>query len=537
MVARVDFSQKSVLLIDSSGNLRSTVKSMLQSMGFASVTSLSISSRVLEEVVEQDYDIILLGHNVHDKYSGLQLLEEARYKGLIKPTCSWVLMTSDASQQSVLFAIENQPDELLTKPFTLDTLSKRIQSLCKRRALFEPIERAIERKAINRAIRLCDSLLKPSDPSYPLAQTIKGRLLLDQQRYEEAKQLFESLYWANEALYPGYLLADSLYHLGDFDGAQQLLQQLIAKHPLLIPAYDLLARVHEAGGDLEAAQKALQQGAGHSPLSIQRQLELGRLSMRNDQLEQAAKAYRRSIHLGDSSCLDSATPYFKLVNVQRLQMEQSQGHERQDHLNEIEQLLERAGQRFHRDPIVQVQSQLIRAKVNESLGDADEAQRCYEKALQHAESYGLEVDLDELRGQLMDESIPALPQAAVAAKAESEAEKPKLDPAMSAKVNRIGVRNYLADKPGQAIRYFGLAFEYDPSNGRALLNLSQLFLEAARDTPSRRDERMKMYQRYIRLAQRLPLVGDEQRKQQLLSRLANEPLDQLPPGPLAVLLK
>ncbi|WP_165840034.1 tetratricopeptide repeat protein [Motiliproteus coralliicola] len=536
MATKVDLSDKSVLLIDSSGNLRSTVKTMLQSMGFGSVTTLSIAPRVLDDIADNDYDIVLLGHNVNDKYSGLQLFEEARYKGLIKPTCSWVLMSSDASQQSVLFAIEIEPDELLTKPFTLDALSRRIQSLCQRRALLEPIERAVERKAFNRAIRLCDTVLRASDPNYQQAQLIKGRLLKDQQRYSEARDVFERCYSDSGGLYSGYQLAECHYHLGDFDIAEKLLTTLIDKHRLLIPAYDLLAKVSEARGDLQQAQQQLRKGASQSPLSIQRQMELGRLSVRANDLSQAEKAYRRCIHLGESSCLDSATPYFKLVNVQRLQVEASQGHERQDRLDDIEKLLERADTRFHRDPQVRVQSQLIRAKVNETLGDADSAQHCYERALAHAESYGLSVDLEQMRAQLLDESTPAMP-GPVLQESEPEPTKTKHDPAMSAKVNRIGVRNYLADKPGQAIRYFGLAFDYDPSNARALLNLSQLFLEAARDTPSKRDERMKMFQRYSRLAQRLPLAGDELHKDQQLRKLAELPLEQLPEGPLAALLK
>ncbi len=536
LAGSVDYSNKSVLLIDSSGNLRATVKSMLQSMGFASVTAVSISPRILEDIVAGDFDIVLIGHNFNDSYSGLQLLEEARYKGLIKPTCSWILMTSDSSQQSVLFAIEIQPDELLTKPFTLSALGKRIHQLCVHRAVLEPIERAIERKAINRAVKLCDSLLKPLDANYPQAQLIKGRLLLDQQQYDAAKAVFEPLYLADSGLLSGYQLAECHYRLGEFDPAQELLQRLLSLHPLLIPAYDLQARVYEAMGELDQAQQVLKKAVSQSPLAIKRQLELGRLSMRTQDLSQAEKAYRRCIRLGESSCLDSPAPYFKLANVQRLQMEQADGVEKQDKLNEIESLLERAGQRFHREHEVRIQSQLMRAKVQESLGDADAAQRCYERALQYAELNGDDVDLEQMRAKMLDETIPAMPSP-VSAGATEDKVASKVDPVMSAKVNRIGVRNYMADKPGQAVRYFGLAFEYDPNNARALLNLSQLFLEAARDTPSRSDERMKMYQRYLRLAQRLPVSGDEKSKLEMLRGLSNRALDELPAGPLAPLLK
>jgi tetratricopeptide (TPR) repeat protein len=555
LVTDVDYSTKSVLLIDSSGNLRATVKSMLQEMGFSSITTTSISPQVLEVVTSFDFDIILIGHNVQDSYSGLQLLEEARFKGLIKQTCAWVLMTSDASQQSVLFAIEVQPDELLTKPFTLETLSRRIRQLCVRRAALEPIQRAIERKAMNRAVALCDSLLKPSDACYSKAQMIKGRLLLGQSKYLDAKGVFETLYWADKAQLSGYYLAECHYHLAEFEPAQQLLQALLSEHPLLILAYDLQGRVFEAAGDLVSSQQTLQMAVEYSPLSIPRQMELGRLSVRTQKLLQAEKAYRRCIHLGERSCLDSAAPYLKLANVQRLQIEEGGDLQRQDAVAQIEALLELAGQRFQRDQDVRIQTQLMRAKVQETLGDADEAQRCYERALQYAELRDVEIDLDQMRAEILDELVPLVPSGAPAVPAEEAPnalaapaeEGPKLDPVMSAKVNRIGVRNYLADKQGQAIRYLVLAFEYDPKNARALLNLSQLFLEAARDTPSRREERLKMYQRYIRLAERLLVVAgeratgepvtEEQSRLLLLQGCAEQVLDQLPQGALAPLLK
>ncbi|MFT5722099.1 MAG: tetratricopeptide (TPR) repeat protein [Motiliproteus sp.] len=545
MVARVDYSNKSVLLIDSSGNLRATVKSMLQGMGFSSITTTSISSQVLDIVVSGDFDLILIGHNIHDAYTGLQLLEEARHKGLIKPTCGWVLMTSDASQQSVLFAIEVQPDELLTKPFTLDILSRRIQQLCVRRAALEPIQRAIERKAINRAVALCDSLLKPSDACYSKAQMIKGRLLLDQSKYLDAKAVFETLYWADKAQLPGYYLAECHYQLAEFEPAQQLLQALLTEHPLLILAYDLQGRVYEAAGDLVSSQKALQLAVEYSPLSIPRQMELGRLSVRTRELLQAEKAYRRCIHLGENSCLDSAAPYLKLANVQRLQIEQGGDVQRQDAMAQIEALLDLASHRFQRDQDVRIQTQLMRAKVQETLGDADEAQRSYERALQYARLRDVEIDLDRMRAEILDERVPLVPTAALVVPAGDVAnalaapakDAPKLDPVMSAKVNRIGVRNYLADKQSQAIRYFALAFEYDPKNVRALLNLAQLFLEAARDTPSRSEERLRMYRRYIRLAERLPVIADEKSRLVLLQACAKQALDQLPQGSLAPLLK
>ena len=535
MASAINLRDKRVLLVDSSGNLRFTVRGLLESMGFQEVVTLSISPRVLDTVAESSFDIILIGHNIHDRYSGLQLLEEARYKGLIKPTCSWVLMTSDASQESVLFAIEIQPDEVITKPFTMDTLRRRVLQLCARKQALEPIERAVERQAYNRAIQLCDTLMTKSDPSYVQAQLIKGRLLMDMGEYGRAKAVYEQLYWAEQGLLPGYKLAECEYRLGLLDEAEKRLQGLIDQHPLLIPAYDLLARVYESRGQKREAQRIVAQAANQSPLSLDRQMALGRLAVANQDLELAERAYRRSMHLGEQSCRANSDALLKLANVTRLQMEEVEQSQRQLHLNTIERLIAKATKQFRHEPDLEVRSQLLQAKVEESLGNPDAAQQHYELAQQATQLIEGSHDLELIRRRLMDE-LPGEPPVTIA----SEPPPPsrvERDPAMSDKVNRIGVRNYLADQQGQAIRYFNLAFDYNPANAHALLNLAQLFLEGARDIPARSEARLKMFQRYLRLAERMPLSGDAKEKFEQLRRYGKQPLAELPEGMLAGLLK
>ncbi|HEY5717925.1 MAG TPA: response regulator [Motiliproteus sp.] len=535
MSSAVNLKDKRVLLVDSSGNLRYTVRGLLESMGFGHVQTLSISPRVLESVAESSFDIVLIGHNVHDRYSGLQLLEEARYMGLIKPSGSWVLMTSDASQESVLFAIDIQPDEVITKPFTMDALKRRLLQLCRRKQALEPIERAIERQAYNRAIQLCDTLLPKSDPNYIQAQMIKGRLLMDTGEFERAKGVFEQLYWAEQGLLPGYKLAECEYRLGRLDEAEKRLQGLIDEHPLLMPAYDLLAKVHETRGLGREAQQVMVVAAHQSPLSLDRHMELGRLAVTNRDLPIAERAYRRSVSLGEQSCRANSDPLLKLANVTRMQMEEASQNERQLHLNAIERLLSKAVRKYRHEPDINVRSQLLQAKVEESLGNPDAAQQHYEQAQQAAMLLDTPQDLEQIRRRLMDEIPPELPVRITPAVPEPST--PVRDPVMSDKVNRIGVRNYLADQQGQAIRYFNLAFDYNPANSRALLNLAQLFLEGARDIPARSEARLKMFQRYMRLAERMPLSGEEKHKFEQLKHLGQLPLSELPEGMLAQLLK
>ena len=119
---QIDYSDKYVLLIDSSGNMRATIYYMLRELGITNVKAITINDKVIPLIAQNDFDVILLGHNASDSVTGIQILEVARYRGYIKPSSAWVCMTSDSSQEVILHAIDSHPDDLISKPFSIEEL-------------------------------------------------------------------------------------------------------------------------------------------------------------------------------------------------------------------------------------------------------------------------------------------------------------------------------------------------------------------------------------------------------------------------------
>ncbi len=217
--------------------------------------------------------------------------------------------------------------------------------------------------------------------------------------------------------------------------------------------------------------------------------------------------------------------------MRRLQLEELESKTQlQDEVTSIERLLAKAERRFPQASQLQLQSCLLRSQIYEDLGQDELAEELAGRARELAAELPESVDLDGLMKSLLTAPVPEFPEE------QQPAEQDARDPEMSAKVNRIGVRNYLSGKPGPAIRYFGSAFDYDKRNVAALLNLAQLYLEAARDVSSRRKERLTMFQRYLRLASRLPMNGDQQYKYQRMAEVDVQQLDDLPDGSLGELL-
>lgn len=534
-VPEVHYADKNVLLVDSSGNMRSTIFYMLRELGVQNLRAMTVSDRVLDLIQEESFDIILLGHNSSDAVSGMQLLEEARYRGYMRPTAGWIFMTSDASQEVVLHAIDSHPDDVLTKPFSIDKLKARLDLLVLRKRTLFGVEQAIEIGDLEAAVEACDEIPR-SDPCFEQAQRLRAQCLIDLGRPQEAYDGLERQFWQLQDKDTGLLMAQALYRLDRLAEAEEMLSKLINHYPLLIAAYDWLARVYERNGRLHDARETLREATLKAPLGIPRQMELGRVATQTEALEVAEGAYKRSIVLGRHSCFRSPEAYLRLANVRRLEMKGADTRRLLELREDIETLLNAAEYSFPRDPALRVRTSLLRSQVARDLAEPEEASRLAREAESRNRTLAEPLDLAREELLLKGDKVPMLEPEPLLPRQESSRHA-KRDQAMAAKVNRLGIKHYMAGKYSQAIRYFGLAIEYDPGYPAALLNLAQLYLESARDGSTRRDERLKMVGRYLRLAERLDLAAAERTRLNRFKELLQLPMEQLPGGALGVLLR
>lgn len=533
-LSKREFSKLSVLLLESSGPMRSAIFYMLRDLGVDSLVVQSVGKAVLETIEHNSFDIVLLGHNGRDATTGIQLLEEARYRGFMRATASWILMTSDASQEVILQAIDSHPDDVMTKPFSREELEKRISNLVVCKRSLSQVEQAQSRGDLKGVILACKKIGR-TDPAYHDAMLIRSQALIELGEAPAAVQILEKYYFEEPNKELGVALCQAYIALHRLDDAESLLGQLVAAYPLFMQAYDLLARVQELQGELEEACETLQMATAQAPLGFPRQMELGRVASQNSAFDLARSAYKRSISLAPYSFFHSPEPHLKLANIARLQLKSSSESARESLASEIRQTLDQAQKQFPKDEALQVRSQLLLNETFVELGDMEAAAKALSRADMINSGLKRPLDLNREKQLFNHDPVPVLEPVKLAEPASAN-DLPKRDPEMSSKVNRIGIKHYLAGKAAQAIRYFGMATEYDPSNAHAFINLAQLFLESARDDMNRRDERLRMVDRYLRLTERMKFGSEALERQNRLKFLREQPVEKLPKGPLGMLL-
>lgn len=534
----IDYSDKNVLLIDSSGNMRATIYYMLRELGISNVKAITINDKVIPLIIQNDFDVILLGHNSSDSITGIQILEEARFRGYIKPSAAWICMTSDSSQEVILHAIDSNPDDLITKPFSIEELKYRLDHIVRRKISLRPVDLAIESGALNQALQICEALIDRKHPEYDHLQKVRGSLLLQLGQYDAARELLDGIYWESKDKEAGLYLSEAYVGLDDLMAAEQLLQELILDNPLLIAAYDLLAIVHEQMGDLAQARETLKQATVKSPLGIPRQMELGRVAIQTQEMDLAKGAFRRSISLGKHSCYRSAEPYLKLANLRRMEVKTVDEITQEQIEREIDGLLVNARKNFPADTESEVKAFLIRSQLAGDIGENKDKERFLREAKLVNRQLETPIDLDRELLVMSGDAVPVLEKPKPKpVKKDAAVHGKQQNPEMSDKANRMGIKHYLSGKVGQAIKSFGAAVDFDFNNHAAVLNLAQLFLETARDDEERREGRLKMVDRYLNLVERRVLEGDLSDKKKQLKRFRAMPLEELPPASLGSLLK
>lgn len=117
-----------ILLLEDDELFSLSLIDYLEEFSEVNITHASNSNTMLELIYENRYDLYLLDINLPD-INGLDLLKDIRNATDETPT---IFITSYKDKETLKQGFENGADDFLTKPFDMDELILRINSLMKR---------------------------------------------------------------------------------------------------------------------------------------------------------------------------------------------------------------------------------------------------------------------------------------------------------------------------------------------------------------------------------------------------------------------
>lgn len=395
------YQRRNALVIDDFPDMRGSIRRMLANFGMASIDTASSGEEAVQKCEHGQYDIILCDYNLGDGKSGQQILEELRYRNLLKFTSSFVLITAETTRKMVFGALEYQPDDYLTKPFTQSVLQLRLDRLMQEKEALLPINQAIDDNDLDRAIERCDDRIAMRDRYEEKAYRLQARCYYMKHKLAQARKIYEDVQKERPLDWAQIGLGKCLMEMGELDEAEQIFAGLIANNCLCLEVFDCLAEVKNRKGELAVAQQLLEHASEISPNAILRQQQLARISQENSDWESAEKAHRKVIRLGSNSCYESPELYFsyaRCINDQMRQAETPDGKRVKD----VEEVLDRARRKYRDDRSARLQADVIHATTFANAGKLDDSKRLMQQVEQKLDSAetppGIELTLDLARG-------------------------------------------------------------------------------------------------------------------------------------------
>ncbi|MCR6652812.1 MAG: tetratricopeptide repeat protein [Cellvibrionaceae bacterium] len=375
------YTSKKCLVIDDFPEIRGSLMRSLRNFGAESVDTAADGDDAVKLCSQNRYDIVICDYNLGMGKDGQQVLEEVRYLRVLLMTSLFVMLTGESSREMVLGALECQPDDYITKPYTEASLRTRLNRAIVRHEALLHIKKAISDGNYQRAVDACNEMIRSQSRYANDCLKMKAQLLFLLRQLAEAKQLYESVLDKKPVVWAKLGLGKTLLAMGKLDSAEDILEDVIREDNRYIEAHDLLADVFMAKNDILSAQKAIERASQVSPKSVHRHRRLAELADINGDDELAAKCHQNAIKWGINSCYESAQDYFnyarKVSDVVRGGKDPSEGSILVKHAVSY---LERARKRYDNAPEVEAQSHMVEAQLFHSQGKMSKAQESTAKA-------------------------------------------------------------------------------------------------------------------------------------------------------------
>jgi len=311
----INWADKRYLIVDDFVGVRQLLREALRSLGARHIDQASSGGEALSMLVRLQYDVILCDFNLGEGKSGQHVLEEARIRGLLMPSCVWLMVSAEKSVEAVMGAAEHQPDAYIIKPITEGVLLTRLNRAWQRKQVFQEIDQAYLEKDYLRAARLCEEGAARNKLHEIDLLRMRATLLLKAGETEKARLVYEKVLQERDFNWARTGVGKIRMANGDNEAARQMFQGVIAENRFYLDAYDQLARSLQNMGRVEDACEVLERAAKMSPNSVPRQRALGAAALKLGNIALAERAFRKCLQVGEYSIMKTVDAYFGLARV------------------------------------------------------------------------------------------------------------------------------------------------------------------------------------------------------------------------------
>ncbi len=119
-----------ILIVDDHEPMRKILKNILRKIGFDDMDEAADGREALSRLKEKRFDLVLLDWNMPNM-NGAEVIKQMKADENLK-NIPVIMVTAETSKEKVIEAIKLGISEYIVKPFTPETLKKKIESVTKK---------------------------------------------------------------------------------------------------------------------------------------------------------------------------------------------------------------------------------------------------------------------------------------------------------------------------------------------------------------------------------------------------------------------
>jgi DNA-binding response OmpR family regulator len=290
------------LIVDPLAASRNSLTVALRELGIESIEGCTHLQEARRRLEQKHYDIVLCEQRFQgEAITGNDLLDDLRQNGLLPLSTLFIIVSAEATHDSVTEAAESALDGYLLKPYTVASLAARVRHAQKRKKTLMDISSAMARGDLATAAQHCIRRVARQDLFWMYAARVGTELLLRMNQNDKALQLLQAV--AGFKSVPWVHLAMARVHLqtGRSRMAVEGLRHLLEAEPEQADAMDILARALAEQGEFDAALETYACAKALTPGSTPRLQRHGLWAFYLGHYDQAMSSLEQSLSVGAQS--------------------------------------------------------------------------------------------------------------------------------------------------------------------------------------------------------------------------------------------
>ncbi len=299
-----DVLSAQALVIDPNATSRSVLVQHLRDFGFADVRQSGRLTDARPLLEHRQFDVVVCEYHFdHSHTTGQDLLDELRREQLLPYSTVFVMVTGEATYQTVAEAAEAALDSFLIKPYSGNTLYERIKEARQRKRTLGDIYKAISDGRHEDAAQLCRQRFEQRQLYWLYAARIGAELQLMLGRTADARKMYDAVIAAKTVPWAKLGVARVQLAEGDLGRARRTLEALMASNPQYADSYEVMGKVQMEQGQFGEALDTYKTAATMTPGCLMRLQHCGTLAFYGQQPALAIEMLERAWVLGSKSRL------------------------------------------------------------------------------------------------------------------------------------------------------------------------------------------------------------------------------------------